>query len=297
MKPAPFDYAAPERLDEALSLLDEYGDDGKVLAGGQSLVPMLALRVARFDQLIDIGRIAELQGVARRRDSLVLGAATRQAAVATDSLVRRHAPLLAKATHYIGHFQIRNRGTIGGSLAHADPAAEYPAVAVALDAEAEIATWRSRRRVPVGELIESAYVTTIAPDELLVAVHVPISAQRTGGAVREIARRPGDFALAGAVAVVSIDENEIVTHVRVVVFAVEQRPVRLLEVEQALLGRRDPQSDFEALAARAAADLDCSSDVHATDVYRRRVVGTLAVAVVHDALADARRREHHTEPQ
>ena len=297
MKPAPFDYAAPERLEEALALLDEFAEDGKVLAGGQSLVPMLALRVARFDQLIDIGRIPELRGIERRNGTLVLGAATRQATIETDPLVERHAPLLTQATRYIGHFQIRNRGTIGGSLAHADPAAEYPAVAVALDAEAEIATWCSRRRVPAGELIESAYVTTIVPDELLVAVHVPIPAQRTGGAVREIARRPGDFALAGAVAVVSIDENEIVTHARVVLFAVEQRPVRLLELEQALLGRRDPQSDFEALAASAAADLDCSSDLHATDVYRRRVVGTLAVAVVHDALEDARRREHHTEPR
>ena len=153
MKAAPFDYAAPQRLDEALALLHEYAEDGKPLAGGQSLVPLMALRMARFDMLVDVNHVPELQGVRQEDDELVLGATTRQASIERDVAVRTHVPLLADATRYIGHFQIRNRGTLGGSLAHAEPAAEYPAVALALDASVDIADWQSRRRVPIDELI------------------------------------------------------------------------------------------------------------------------------------------------
>lgn len=288
MKPAPFDYAAPERLEEALALLHEFSEDGKVLAGGQSLVPLLALRMSRFDQLIDINRIESLHGIEHAGDQLVIGATTRQAVVGADALVAGHAPLLHKATRYIGHFQIRNRGTIGGSIAHADPTAEYPAAMLALDAEVEVADWRSRRRIAIDDLLESAYETTMEPDELLLSVHVPVRPGRTGTAIREIARRPGDFALVGGVAVIGLGEDDIVDHARLVLFGVSERPIRLTALEHEILGRREPDGDLDEAAARVAADLRPPTDVQATAVYRRQVAGPLAAGLIRDAIADAR---------
>ncbi len=284
VKPAPFDYAAPERVEEVLSLLDEYAQDGRVLAGGQSLVPLLALRMARFRMLVDVNRVEQLRGVARSDGELVIGATTRQAAIAQDELVLRHAPLLAEATRYIGHFQIRNRGTIGGSLAHADPTAEYPAALLALDGEVEVAGASSRRRIPAAELIRFPYVTTLAPGELLVSVQVPIPTMRTGCAVQEIARRPGDFALVGGMATVSRAEDDTVAAARVVMFGVAGRPVRLTALEEELVGHRQPPATLGDSCGRVASDLNPPSDTQASAAYRRRVAGQLAARLVRRAM-------------
>jgi aerobic carbon-monoxide dehydrogenase medium subunit len=290
MKAAPFEYVAPERAEEALTLLGEFDGDARVLAGGQSLVPLLALRMARVGHLVDVNRTVELRGIEKRDGELVIGATTRQAAVGGDDLVARHARLLAQVTPYIGHPQIRNRGTIGGSIAHADPTAEYPAALLALDAGVEIANARSRRRVHVDEILKGPYMTTIAPDELLMSIHVPIRLDATGSAVREIARRPGDFALVGGVAVVGLGDDGTIEHVRVVLFGVGPRAIRLCELEEELLGRREEPADLDGRSTRIASSLTPPSDVQATSDYRRRVAGRLAASLVRDALADARRR-------
>jgi aerobic carbon-monoxide dehydrogenase medium subunit len=287
MKPAPFDYSAPEEIEEALALLHEHGDDGKVLAGGQSLVPLLALRLARFDMLIDINRVAGLSGVQRSGGELVIGARTRQAEIARDERIRRDAPLLADATRYIGHFQIRNRGTIGGAIAHADPTAEYPAAALALDAEIELASQRGRRRIAVDDFLVSAYVTAIEPDELVVSVRVPAPAPRAGFAIEEIARRPGDFALVGGVAAVALDDDDAITLARVVMFGVGPRPVRLTALEEEILSCRTLPSDLDASSRAVAAGLNPPSDVQASAAYRRDVSGPLAARLVRNAWARA----------
>lgn len=300
MKPAPFQYAAPDQLDEAVALLDEYREDGKVIAGGQSLMPLLALRMARFDMLVDVNHVRQLQGIQVDEGELVIGAATRHATVGRDALIRRHAPLLADVTPYIGHFQIRNRGTIGGAIAHADPAAEYPAAALALDAEVEVADWRSRRRIPIDEFLDSAYVTTIEPGELLLSLRIPITAGRSGFAVAEITRRHGDFALVGGVAGVWLGDDDAVSQARVVLFGVGPRPVRMGALEAELIGRKQPPLDLEASCRRIVADLSPPGDVQATAAYRREVAVPVLRRLVTEALARAgaeRREAHDVEPE
>src|SRR5947207_4271287 len=200
MKPAPFAYHAPASAHEAVTLLHELGDGAKVIAGGQSLVPMLALRLAQFDHLVDIGRIDELRGVTRVNGSLEVRAGTRDAAIEHDPVVAASVPLLALVTPMIGHFQIRTRGTVGGSLAHADPAAEYPAVATALDATMHLVSVRGERAVAASAFFDGLWSTSMQPDEVLAAVRFPVWDGRCGFGAAEFARRHGDFAIAGAVA-------------------------------------------------------------------------------------------------
>jgi carbon-monoxide dehydrogenase medium subunit len=287
VKPAAFDYAAPETLDEALGVLAEHGDEAKVLAGGQSLVPLLALRLARFEQLVDVNRIDGLDGVRSDATRLTLGATTRQATIAEDPLVRRHAPLLADATRYIGHHQIRNRGTIGGSLAHADPAAEYPAIALALDAELEVASTQGRRTIAAADVVESAYVTSLRPDEMIVAVHVPAAPAASGYAIEEVARRHGDFALAGVAVAVHLAADAQVQQARVVVFGLSERAIRLTVVEERLLGADATRPQIDDAIAEAVAELDPPDDVQATSAYRRAVARPLIDVAIRRALSDA----------
>jgi carbon-monoxide dehydrogenase medium subunit len=262
VKPAPFEYHAPETVADAVGVLAEHGDEAKPLAGGQSLVPMLALRLARFEHLVDLNRIAELQQVTRENGTLVIGAMARQAAVEHDPVVASSAPLLARATPLIGHFQIRNRGTVGGSIAHADPASEYPAVAVALGAEMEIAGAGGTRRVPASEFFVSTWTTSVEAGELLVAIRFPVWEGRAGFAVEEMARRLGDFALAGAACAVGEGRTAIG------LFGMGSTPLRAsAEAEAAAV---------EGASAREVGDLavqglDPPDDVHASGRYRSKV--------------------------
>src|SRR5262245_31403591 len=180
VKPAPFEYHAPETTTDVVGLLHEHGDDAKVLAGGQSLVPMLALRLTRFPHIVDVNRVTELDGIEQSNGMLGIGAITRQAAVERSPVVPEVAPLLARAVKLIGHFQIRNRGTVGGSLAHADPAAELPVVALALDAELDVANTGGTRRVPATEFFTGTWETSMAPDDLLVRAWFATRPPRSG---------------------------------------------------------------------------------------------------------------------
>ncbi|HEY6761205.1 MAG TPA: xanthine dehydrogenase family protein subunit M [Baekduia sp.] len=288
MKPAPFDLHVPETVGEAVGLLAELGEDAKPLAGGQSLVPLMALRLAVFGHLVDLGRIAPLGGIRRDGDHVVIGAGVRQSVLERDTDIRRLAPLVAEATRHIGHFQIRNRGTLGGSLAHADPAAEYPAVAVALDAEVEVAGPAGTRVIAAGALFDSPYTTALSPDEVLVAVRIPVRRPGEGFALREVARRHGDFALAGCAARVVLDAGAgRLTAARVVLFGVGGRPLRLPAVEDALCAGPAPGADLEDVLREAAAALSPPEDVLATSRYRRSVVPHVARTAITAAVADA----------
>jgi aerobic carbon-monoxide dehydrogenase medium subunit len=286
VKAAPFEYHAPETLDEALALLAEFGDEAKVLAGGQSLVPILALRLSRFEHLIDLNRIPALRYVAATDGVTQVGAMTVQAAIGRSEEVRRRVPLLADATARIGHFQIRNRGTIGGSVSHADPAAEYPAVAVTLDAEIDLASVRGTRTVSAADFFTGPLMTVAEPDEILTEIRFGNHIQ--GSAIAEMARRHGDFALAGAACAVELDATERVRTLRLGLFGVGSTPVRARAAERAASGVAAGDLDPVAVGQAAVAGLSCVSDVHADAGYRQRVAGHLAGQVVARAVQEAR---------
>lgn len=287
MKPAPFEWHGPERLEEALGLLSSFGDEAKALAGGQSLVPMLALRLARFDHLVDLNRIPELSGVSRTNGWLRVGAMTRHRTVEYSDEVTTAVPLLSRATHHVGHFQIRNRGTVGGAVAHADPAAEQPAVCVALDAVMEVASSTGVRDVAAASFFQGTWATAVGPDELLVGLRFPIWPGRCGFAVEEVSRRHGDFALAGVVCGVAVAADGRVERAAVAMFGVGGTPVRASGAETALLA--GALGDDVAQAAREG--LEPPEDLHATSTYRSRVAGVLVRRAATKALAEARAEE------
>jgi aerobic carbon-monoxide dehydrogenase medium subunit len=269
MKAAAFDYHRPASVDAAVGLLAELGDEAKVLAGGQSLVPVMAMRLGRPEHIVDVNRVAELEGVSRSDATLLVGALTRLRALERDEVIAGAAPLLTRAAPYIGHFQIRNRGTLGGSLAHADPAADLPAVAVALDAGIEVRSARGTRRIPAGEFFVSAFTTALEPDELVTALHVPVWGPGSGFAVAELARRQGDFALAGAACGVQLRGGRV-TRAAVGLFGMGAVPVRAAAAEQALAGASAGEVDLDGLARDAIDPLRPASDAHCSGAYRRR---------------------------
>lgn len=289
MKPAPFDYHAPPTVADAVKLLAELGDEAKVLAGGQSLVPMLALRLAVFDHLVDVGRIDELSGIERRDGSLWVGAGTTDAAVERSEDVASAVPLLARVTPLVGHFQIRNRGTLGGSIAHADPAAEYPAVALVLDATMEAVSSRGRRTIAASDFFEGLWTTTLEPDELLVGVSFPVWSGRTGFAVEEFARRHGDFAIAGAVIGVELDEDDRIRRSAIGLIGLGSTPERARGAEAELAGRKLAEIEPEEVGRLAMAGLEAvPSDLHGSDAFRRQV-GAVMVARAWTAAAEEAR--------
>ena len=278
MKPAPFEYHRPTSLSETFALLDQYGDDARVLAGGQSLVPTLNMRLATPRAVIDINRLPGLDGIDMTRDGLVIGALARHETVEHSALVREHAPLIAAAMPYVGHAAIRTRGTFGGSLALADPAAELPACVVALEATIRVRSRRGERDVPAAQFFRGIYTTALEPGEIITAVTVkPAPGWRSG--FDELARRHGDFALAGLAAHVRVEQDTL-REARLVFFGVGTGPVRAAAAEAALVGRR---ADAAALAAAAEAldtDLDPPADIHGPPALRRRLARVLLTRVV-----------------
>ena len=285
MKPAPFRYVKPRTLAEALEILAAADGEAKVLAGGQSLVPMLNMRLARAALLVDINGLPGLDEITPTPDGgLVVGALVRHADLVRSGLVRERAPLLAEAARHIGHGAIRNRGTFGGSLAHADPAAELPAVGVALDAELTLASAAGTRTLPAAEFFQGILTTALGPDELLTEARIPASAAGWGFA--EMTRRPGDFALAGVAGAFQSAPAEPgrCTAARIVAFAVGDTPVRLGPAEEVVTGAvLDPEAARRAgLAARQACEP--AEDLHASAQYRRHLAGVLTEQIVLEAL-------------
>jgi len=294
MKPAPFEYFAPRELPEALELLDRYGDDAKILAGGQSLMPMLNLRLARPRVIIDINRLAGLDGISTTPDGgLAIGALARQRAIERSRIVQEQNPLLAAAVSLIGHFQIRNRGTIGGSIAHADPAAELPAVSLLLGCEFILDSKAGARMVPADEFFLGYLTTAVQPGELLREIRFPNWRVGEAWAIDEIARRKGDFAVVGAALRVETDGGENVQNAWIVMFGVGGRPQRMEGAEALLKGRRIDAGLLRELSRAVSEELQPDSDVHASADYRKEVGGVLARRTLVSALAEAKRTVSH----
>jgi carbon-monoxide dehydrogenase medium subunit len=278
VKPAPFEYFAPSTREEALALLAEHGGEAKVLAGGQSLVPSMNFRLAQPAILVDLNGIADLFSLTLDADhGLRIGAMTRQRTVERSPLVAARAPLIAEALPFIAHPQIRNRGTFGGSLAHNDPAAELPALAVALDARMRAQRAGGAERViPAADFFGGLFTTALEPEELLVEVQIPTLPDRTGTAFAEFARRHGDYALAGAAAVVTLAADGAVAAARLVFFALGDGPIRGYSAEEALIGSVPTADTIGEAAAAADIDIDPGADIHATAAYRRHLAHVLA---------------------
>jgi carbon-monoxide dehydrogenase medium subunit len=289
MKAAPFAYHRPDAVKEAVDLLAEYGEDAKILAGGQSLVPMLAMRLTHFDNLIDISRMDELIGIDLSDGEVRIGAATPHALVGLDDEVAESVPLLTLATPYIGHFQIRTRGTLGGAIAHADPAAEYAAVALALDAQMEAVSPRGARDIPASEFFTGLWENSMATDEILTAVRFPVWGVRSGFAVEEFARRHGDFAIAGAVVAVELDEEARVSRCGVGLLGLGSTPLRGSAAEDAIVGRPVEDITAEEIGHLAVGGLDAiPADLQGSAAYRARVGTTMVARAWKSATAEAR---------
>ncbi len=291
MKPAAFAFTAARSLDEALDVLAVHGDGAKVLAGGQSLVPMMNLRLAAPEHVVDITGAAELQGLGRGPGHLEIRAGVRQAQAEDAAEVRRDVPLLREALGHVAHREIRNAGTICGSAAHGDAAAEVPVVSVALDAEMVAASPRGVRTIAARDFFRSYLTTALASDEILIAVRLPVQGPGEGSAFLELAPRQGDYALAGVAARVVLGDGRI-DDVALGLLGVDARPVRAAAAEEALAGSV-PSAEALAEAGRlVSAGIDPAGDLHASAAFRRHLAGVLAER----ALATAVRRARADDP-
>ncbi len=275
MKPPRFQYLAPRELSEALELLATHAEDAKVLAGGQSLIPILSMRLVRPSHVIDINRISALDFVRREGDVLRVGALTRHDTLLTSDVVGDACPLITAAMPYVGHLAIRYRGTIGGSIAHADPSAELCAVATALDADLVLSSVRGTRTVPASEFFLSYFMTSAEPDEMLTEIVFPVQATGSRSAVQEMARRHGDFALTGVVMAIETDGAGTVNAARLCAFGVDEVPRRLDQAERILTGRVPDEAVLGEVAAAAMESIEPESDMHASADYRREMTGVL----------------------
>ena len=289
MKLPPVDYEAPKTVSEAVELLAEHQDEASVLAGGQSLIPLLALRLAHPAVLIDINGIAELSGVSAVNGSVAIGAMTREYIAEESGTVADAVPLLAAALPLIGHEAIRNRGTIGGSLAHADPAAELPAVARALDAEFVVRGPAGERVVPAAEWFEGYLTTSRRPDELLVQVRFPAAGRGTGISFQEVARRHGDFAIVGLATSLTLSGG-VINDARLAFAGLSDVPVRAAAAEDLLAGERPSAELFDEAARRATDGLDPPGDLHGSSDYRKKVAAALVGRGLREAAGSANYR-------
>jgi aerobic carbon-monoxide dehydrogenase medium subunit len=274
MKLPPVDYEAPETVSEAVELLAEHVDQASVLAGGQSLIPLLALRLAHPAMLIDINGIAALSGVSASDGWVAIGAMTREYIAEESAIVADAVPLLAAALPLIGHEAIRSRGTIGGSLAHADPAAELPAVARALDAEFVVRARSGERVIAAADWFEGFLTTSRRPDELLVEVRFPTARRGTGISFQEVARRHGDFAIVGLAASLTLSDG-VISDARLAFSGISDVPVRAADAEDLLVGERPSPELFDEAARRATQDFDPPADLHGSSDYRKKVAAAL----------------------
>jgi carbon-monoxide dehydrogenase medium subunit len=287
MKPPNFRYWDPANVDETVRFLEQYADDTKLLAGGQSLMPVISMRLARPDYLVDINGLSELDYVRLDGDRLRIGALTRQVTLMESAEVQQHVPLISKALPFIGHTAIRYRGTIGGSIVHADPSAELPAVASALDAEITVQGPRGTRTIPAAEFFLSFFTTSMELDEMLTEVAFPIRPQTKGTAVMELARRHGDFAVAGSMVSIEANGGGRIESARVCAFGVDDVPRRIDEAESLLAGQV-PTADLLTQAGDVTArSVEPESDMHATGEYRREMAGVLTRRGLEQALAEA----------
>lgn len=290
MKPPPFDYLAPTTIEDALTLFSQSADS-RFLAGGQSLMPMLNMRIASPERLIDLNRIDGLVGVSERDGEIVIGAMTRQRQLERDAMLRERLPLIAMALRHVGHLQTRNRGTIGGSLCHLDPSAELPAIAVAYDAVLQAAGPDGTRDIPIDAWPTSLMETSLREGEMLAAIRFKPWGARAGYGFQEFARRHGDFAIAGAVALLDFDEQGCIARASLTAFGVHSAPVRLRQAEAMLTGTKTGAALF-AEAAAACRGIATLSDPHYSAAYRGEVASAMAERALAQAAAQAGEANH-----
>ncbi len=283
MKPAPFDYVRPDSIEEACERLAEAGGGATVLAGGQTLMPLLALRMSQPFILVDINRIAALKGVMRTAEGVRIGPMTRQNEVIADATLGETLPMLVTAMRHVGHHQTRNRGTIGGSVALGEPAAENPATAVALGAQVEVRSTRGSRRIAAEDLYLGPYMTQLEPDELVTALHYPDWPTHTITIFREVARRPGDFALVGLTGAVVVEGGKI-ARTGLAWFGMGATPIKARKAERALIGQSVAGLDAAGIAELAIAETAPFDDHHATAEYRRTVGRRIFARTLSEAL-------------
>lgn len=296
MKPAEFDYRAPRKIPEVLSLLAELGADAKVLAGGQSLVQLMNMRAIRPAHVIDINCVDELAKVSNEEGTLRLGSIVRQAEAQASPLVAEVCPLLEEAIPFIGSPQVRNRGTIGGSLAYANPMAELPAVAVALEAEIVLSSQRRQRIVTAPDFFVGPFATVMEPDEFLMQIRIPFLAGGTGWSFKEVSRRKNDLPLAAAAAVLRFSEDSTIGWACLALAGAGPTPVRCFQAEQDLTGEPIPDDGFAAVAERAVANIDPPGDMHATGAYRKALAEVLVVRTLQEAAERAWMRSRSVSP-
>jgi aerobic carbon-monoxide dehydrogenase medium subunit len=284
VKPSRFDYHAPATVEEAIALLTRYGGEAKLLAGGQSLMPLMNFRLARPAALIDLNAIESLAYIREADGQIRFGAMTRQRTIEFSPVVQRRLPLLAEATALVGHLPIRTRGTIGGSIAHADPSAEYPTILATLDGTVVARGPRGERSLRASELFQGYLSTSLAPDELLVEVRLPTMPVGAGFAFEEFSRRHGDFAIVG-IAAMLVAQGQRCTAARLVTAGVGPAPTRLRQAEEILEREGLSGAAIEAAARRAAELVEPDSDIHASAAYRRNLTGVLTGRALHRAVA------------
>jgi CO/xanthine dehydrogenase FAD-binding subunit len=287
MKPGRFEYHAPATLDEALALAAQYGDDARVIAGGQSLVPMMNIRLARPDHVIDINNIDGLSYIRPADGGIRIGATTRHHQIEKSSELIRLCPPLPAAARNIGHYALRERGTIGGSLALADPAAEYPLMAMLLDADVVATSSAGERVIPASDFFVSVFTTSLEPEEIVTAVRLRELGQGEGWGFRWLARRSGDYAIVNAATILSLDGAGKIAGAAIALGGVGATPVRLTALEQSVVGRHPTGDWASAIAAEAAASIEPESDKHASSEYRKELIQVLLGRALEDALARA----------
>lgn len=283
MKPAPFDYVAPATVDEACTVLSEAGGGATIIAGGQTLMPLLNLRMSQPFILVDINKIEALKGISRAGNATRIGPATRQCDALADEQLARDLPAFVKALSHVGHHQTRNRGTVGGSIALGEPAAELPATSVALGAVVEVASVRGTRRIPADELYLGPYMTQLEPDELVTGIEFPDWPQGHVVLFREVAQRPGDFALVGMVGALTVAGGRI-ERAGIAWFGMGPTPIKARQAEAALVGQELAAIDAANVAALAVADTAPFDDHHASAEYRRTVGRRIFERTLRDAL-------------
>lgn len=288
MIPAPFDYAAPASLEEAFSLLEQHGDEAKILAGGHSLIPMMKLRFASPEFLIDINNIPGLAYIREEGGYLKIGALTREAELESSRIIHARYPIFLDATKLIADPQVRNMGTVGGNIAHGDAANDHPAVMTALRAEAVISSAEGRRTVPIDEFFFGFYMTAIQPNEILTEIRIPVPGPRTGNAYHKLERKVGDYATAGVAVQLTLDEQGICTYAGIGLTNVNPVPLRAARSEEVLLGHKPDEERIELAGQYAAEDCNPSSDLRGDEAYKRAVVRVLAKRMINKAIERAK---------
>ncbi|WP_102347238.1 FAD binding domain-containing protein [Bacillus sp. Marseille-P3661] len=288
MKPSKFEFYQPKTVEETLQLLEDMGEDAKIIAGGQSLVPIMNMRLATPKNLIDINRLVDLDFIENDETTLRIGTLTRQSRVEESSIVRKYAGLLSEAVPNIGHIQTRNRGTVGGSVVHADPSAEIPLSLMALNGAVKISSVDEERIVEAGDFFITYLTTDIMPTEMLTEVHIPIIGGRQGYAFTEFARKHGDFALVAAACHLTIDDSDNIDTVRLVLGGVEAIPFLIEDAEEELKGEKISDTLLDKIADIVADEVDPESDIHASADYRRHLAKILTKRTLQQAYNRAR---------